>query len=1099
MPKRTDLHKILVIGSGPIVIGQAAEFDYAGTQACLALKEEGYEVILANSNPATIMTDTMIADKVYMEPLTLEYLARICRYERPDAIVPGIGGQTGLNLAMQLNDKGVLHECEIELLGTDAASIKCAEDREEFKELCERLGEPVVPSEITYSVEEGLKAAEDIGYPVILRPAFTLGGTGGGFADNPEEMAEMMKNALALSPVHQVLVEKSIKGYKEIEYEVMRDANDTALVVCNMENLDPVGIHTGDSIVVAPSQTLTNKEYHMLRDSALKIIRALGVEGGCNCQFALDPESFSYYVIEVNPRVSRSSALASKASGYPIARVSAKIAVGMNLDEIKLANTPACFEPTLDYVVTKMPRFPFDKFTLASNVLSTQMKATGETMSIGRTAEESLLKAIRSLEDGKNHIHLEKFDVKSLSDKSDSKEAKKEAIEKLLKYVEDGTDDRIYALSQLIWLGVDLQVIYSKTRIDMFFLDKIKNIVDFEKKIEERAKEYESQGLSKILDRDTLYDAKKMGFSDSYIAELTGVSEDDVMNLRRELGVKPVYKMIDTCASEFESYVPYFYSTYEDENESIVSENKKIIVLGSGPIRIGQGVEFDYSTVHAVKTIHEMGYEAIVINNNPETVSTDYTISDKLYFEPLTVEDIMNIIDLEKPEGVITSLGGQTAVNLAEPLEKKGVKLIGTSNEAIFRAEDRDAFEDVISSLGIPHPKGVAVTDIESGVAAAEKIGYPVLVRPSFVLGGRAMEIVANEEMLRHYLRTAVEVDVDRPVLVDKYIVGKEVEVDAICDGETVFLPGIMELVERTGVHSGDSTSVYPPYSISEKVKETITDYTNKLGLGIGIVGLFNIQFIVDKEDNVYIIEVNPRASRSVPFLSKSTGYSLVDIATKVMLGHSLAEQGFTGIAPEGGLKLLSIDTSDEAELKKAKKWYVKTPAFSFAKLNGMDPYLSPEMKSTGEAIGYDRSLKRAFYKALQASGIKMKEYGTVMVTLADEDKEEALPLVRRFYELGFNIEATVGTGEFLKEHGIRTRIRGKLSDGSDEVIRSIEAGYVSYIINTRAILSGIHYVDGAEIRRSAIMNGVTIFTSLDTVRILLDVLEDITPRISTI
>ena len=1091
MPKRTDIHKILVIGSGPIVIGQAAEFDYAGTQACLALKEEGYEVVLANSNPATIMTDTMIADKVYMEPLTLEYMARICRYERPDAIVPGIGGQTGLNLAMQLNDKGVLKECEIELLGTDAASIRCAEDREEFKELCEKLGEPVVPSEITYSVEEGLKAAEEIGYPVILRPAFTLGGTGGGFADNPEEMAEMMKNALALSPVHQVLVEKSIKGYKEIEYEVMRDANDTALVVCNMENLDPVGIHTGDSVVVAPSQTLTNKEYHMLRDSALKIIRALGVEGGCNCQFALDPESFDYYVIEVNPRVSRSSALASKASGYPIARVSAKIAVGMNLDEIKLANTPACFEPTLDYVVTKMPRFPFDKFTLASNVLSTQMKATGETMSIGRTAEESLLKAIRSLEDGKNHIHLEKFDVKSLSDKTDAEEAKEEAIEKLLKYVEEGTDDRIYALSQLIWLGVDLQVIYNKTKIDMFFLDKIKNIVEYERRIEKIAENIDGkdiEGIKNAFDRETLYDAKKMGFSDSYIAELVGCTEDDIWQLRKEYDIKPVYKMIDTCASEFDSYVPYFYSTYEDENESVVSDNKKVIVLGSGPIRIGQGVEFDYSTVHAVRTIHEMGYEAIVINNNPETVSTDYTTADKLYFEPLTVEDIMNIIDLEQPEGVITSLGGQPAVNLAEPLEKRGVKIIGTSCEAIFRAEDRDAFEGVIESLGIPHPKGVAVTDIESGVQAAERIGYPVLVRPSFVLGGRAMEIVANEEMLRHYLKTAVEVDEDRPVLVDKYIVGKEVEIDAICDGKEVFLPGIMELVERTGVHSGDSTSVYPPYSISDKVKETIAEYSSKLGLGIGIVGLFNIQFIVDKEDNVYIIEVNPRGSRSVPFLSKSTGYSLVDIATKVMLGHSLAEQGYTGTAPEGGLK-------DAAK----PKWYVKTPAFSFAKLNGMDPYLSPEMKSTGEAIGYDKSLKRAFYKALQASGIKMKEYGTVMVTLADEDKEEALPLVRRFYELGFNIEATVGTGEFLKERGIRTRIRGKLSDGSDEVLRSIEAGYVSYIINTRAILSGVHYQDGAEIRRCAIMNGVTIFTSLDTVRILLDVLEDITPRISTI
>ncbi len=1108
MPKRNDLKKILVIGSGPIVIGQAAEFDYAGTQACLALKEEGYEVVLANSNPATIMTDTMVADKVYMEPLTLEFMARICRYERPDAIVPGIGGQTGLNLAMQLNDKGVLNECEIELLGTDAASIRCAEDREQFKELCERIGEPVVPSQITYTVEEGLKAANEIGYPVILRPAFTLGGTGGGFAYDEKEMKEMMTNALALSPVHQVLVEKSIKGYKEIEYEVIRDANDTAIVVCNMENLDPVGIHTGDSVVVAPSQTLTNKEYHMLRDSALKIIRALGVKGGCNVQFALDPESFDYYVIEVNPRVSRSSALASKASGYPIARVSAKIAVGMNLEEIELANTPACFEPALDYVVTKMPRFPFDKFTLASNVLSTQMKATGEVMSVGRTLEESLLKAIRSLEDGKNHIHLEKFDVKSLSDKPEP-ENKKEAIDKLLTYIEDGTDDRIYAISQLIWLGVDLQVIYSRTKIDMFFLDKIKNIVEFEKKLEDIKSKAEDilvdkYGLSKenltadniteehsshltdevlgLLSYETLYESKRMGFSDSYIAELLGVSEDDVWKKRKELDIKPVYKMIDTCASEFDSYVPYFYSTYEDENESVVSDKKKIIVLGSGPIRIGQGVEFDYSTVHAVKTIHEMGYEAIVINNNPETVSTDYTTADKLYFEPLTVEDIMNIIDLEKPEGVIASLGGQTAVNLAEPLTAKGVRIIGTDCEAIFKAEDRDAFESVIVSLGIPHPTGEAVTDIESGVEVAARIGYPVLVRPSFVLGGRAMEIVANEEMLRHYLKSAVEVDVDKPVLVDKYVVGKEVEVDAICDGKEVFLPGIMELVERTGVHSGDSTSVYPPFSISDKVKDTIREYTTKIGLGIGIVGLFNIQFIVDKDDNVFIIEVNPRASRSVPFLSKSTGFSLVDIATKVMLGHSLKEQGIVDLVPPP-----------------KQFWYVKAPAFSFEKLNGMDAYLSPEMKSTGEAIGYDRKLKRAFYKALQASGIKMKDYGTVMVTLADEDKEEALPLVRRFYQLGFNIEATVGTATFLKNNGIRTRLRGKLSDGSDEVIKSIQAGYVSYIINTRAILSGVHYEDGVAIRQCAVRNGVTMFTSLDTVRILLDVLEEVIPEISVI
>ncbi len=1101
MPKRTDLKKILVIGSGPIVIGQAAEFDYAGTQACLALKEEGYEVVLANSNPATIMTDTSIADKVYMEPLTLKYLARLCRFERPDAIVPGIGGQTGLNLAMQLYDKGVLDECEIELLGTDAASIKMAEDREQFKELCERIDEPVVPSMITYSIEEGLKAAEEIGYPVILRPAFTLGGTGGGFAYDPEEMKEMMKNALALSPVHQVLVEKSIKGYKEIEYEVIRDANDTAIVVCNMENLDPVGIHTGDSIVVAPSQTLTNKEYHMLRDSALKIIRALGVKGGCNVQYALDPESFKYYVIEVNPRVSRSSALASKASGYPIARVSAKIAVGMNLDEIQLANTPACFEPSLDYVVTKMPRFPFDKFTLASNTLSTQMKATGEVMSVGRTMEESLLKAIRSLEDGKNHIHLKKFDTASLSDKP-YPENINEAKEKLLKYIEEGTDDRIYAISQLMWLGVDYQLIYDRTKIDMFFLDKIKRIVDFEKNLEERAKRLEEAAqnsgasesdekkkivvshelLEQIIDRELLYEAKRRGFSDSYIAELVGVPEDDIWKLRTSYNIFPVYKMIDTCASEFESYVPYFYSTYEDENESISSDREKVIVLGSGPIRIGQGVEFDYSTVHAVRTLQSLGYEAIVINNNPETVSTDYTTADKLYFEPLTPEDIMNIVNLEKPIGVICSLGGQTAVNLAEPLMKRGMKIIGTDCDAIFKAEDRDAFIEVMESLSVAHPNGQAVTNIEEGVKAAERIGYPVLVRPSFVLGGRAMEIVANETMLRHYLKTAVEVDEDRPVLVDKYVVGKEVEIDAVSDGKEVFIPGIMELVERTGVHSGDSTSVYPPYSLSDKVKETIADYTTKLGLGIGIVGLFNIQYIVDKNDDVYVIEVNPRGSRSVPFLSKSTSIPLVDIAVKAMMGISLREQGITElIHPE------------------KKFWYVKTPAFSFAKLNGMDAYLSPEMKSTGEAIGYDRRLKIAFYKAMQASGIKMKSYGTVMVTLADEDKEEALPLVRRFYELGFNIEATKGTAEFLKSHGIRTRLRGKLSDGSDEVLRSIQAGYVSYIINTRAIMSGIHYSDGAAIRQCAVKNGVTIFTSLDTVRILLDVLEEIIPEISTI
>ena len=1097
MPKRTDIRKVLVIGSGPIVIGQAAEFDYAGTQACLALKEEGCEVILVNSNHATIMTDHAIADKVYMEPLTLEYLARICRYERPDAIVPGLGGQTGLNLALRLHEKGVLRECEIELLGTDADSIRRAEDRERFKELCEELGEPIVPSEIAMSVEEGLAAAERIGYPVILRPAFTLGGTGGGFADDDAQMIEKMKHALDLSPVGQVLVEKSIRGFKEIEYEVIRDANDTAITVCNMENLDPVGIHTGDSIVVAPSQTLTNKEYQMLRSSALKIIRALKVRGGCNVQFALDPESFDYYVIEVNPRVSRSSALASKATGYPIARVSAKIAIGLNLEEIRLANTPACFEPALDYVVTKMPRFPFDKFETASNTLSTQMKATGETMSIGRTLEESLLKAVRSLEDGKNHIHLSKFDIKNLVQKPGGREVsaeapgfpeaedeqlRQEAALKLLRYIEEGTDDRIYAISELLWLGIDPQVIYTRTKIDLFFLDKIKNIVDFEKKLEGMTVRESSGPEEAVLERDILFEAKRMGFSDSYIAELTGTQEEEIRLLRKKYGISPVYKMIDTCASEFKSYVPYFYSTYEEENESIVTDQPKIMVLGSGPIRIGQGVEFDYSTVHAVKTIQEMGYEAIVVNNNPETVSTDYTTADKLYFEPLTVEDILNIVDLEQPVGVITSLGGQTAVNLAQPLADNKVRIIGTSPGAIFAAEDRDAFERVIQELGIPHPAGVAVTSIPDGIRAAEEIGYPVLVRPSFVLGGRAMEMVANEEMLRHYLQNAVEVNEDKPVLVDRYIVGREVEVDAVCDGTHVFLPGIMELVERTGIHSGDSISVYPPYSISKEVRETIWTYTRKLGLGLGIKGLYNIQFIVEKNDTVSVIEVNPRASRSVPFLSKSTGLPLVDIAAKVMLGVSLKDMGYA-----------------DRVFEEKPFWYVKAPAFSFEKLNGMDAYLSPEMKSTGEAIGYDQSLKRALYKALQASGVKMKEYGTVMVTLADEDKEEALPLVKRFYELGFNIEATIGTGMFLKEHGIRTRIRGKISEGSDEILSSIRAGYVSYIINTRAILSGIHYEDGVAIRKCAIMNGITMFTSLDTVRIVLEVLEEITPRISVI
>ena len=1055
MPKRTDIKKILVIGSGPIVIGQAAEFDYAGTQACLALKEEGYEVVLCNSNPATIMTDTNIADKVYMEPLTLEYVAKILRYERPDAIVPGLGGQTALNLAMQLHKKGVLEECQVEILGTSFESIERSEDREMFKELCEKIGEPVLPSTITYSIEEAKKAAEEIGYPVVLRPAFTLGGTGGGFADNEEELLEIMKNALKLSPTHQVLVEKSIKGYKEIEYEVMRDSNDTAITICNMENIDPVGVHTGDSAVVCPSQTLTNKEYQLLRDSALKIIRELKIEGGCNVQFALDPFSFNYYVIEVNPRVSRSSALASKASGYPIARVSAKIAVGLRLDEIMLSNTPASFEPALDYVVTKIARFPFDKFATASNKLSTQMKATGEVMSVGRTIEESLLKSIRSLEIGAYHLKSAKFE--SYDQKT------------LFEYIKDGRDDRLFAIAELIRMGTDLGLINSITKIDMLFLEKIKNIVDFERV------------LKNNKNRETLYKAKRMGFSDRFIAECYGMSEKEVFELRKKEKIMPVYKMIDTCASEFESYVPYFYSTYEEENESVVSDRKKIIVLGSGPIRIGQGVEFDYSTVHAVWSIRKAGYEAIVINNNPETVSTDYTTSDKLYFEPLTLEDVMNIIELEKPEGVMVSLGGQTAINLAAPLEKMGVKFIGTDVKAIETAENRDSFEKIMEKLKIPQPTGRAVTNIEDGVVAAAEIGYPVLVRPSYVLGGRAMQIVANEEGLRSYLATAVEISNKQPVLVDKYVSGKELEVDAVCDGKDVFIPGIMEHVERTGVHSGDSISVYPTFSIGEKAQKTIVDYTVRLGLGIGIIGLYNIQFIVDKEENVYVIEVNPRSSRTVPFISKSSGYSMADIATLVSLGVSLKEQGITEVLG-----------------KEKKKWYVKAPAFSFSKLHGIDAYLSPEMKSTGEAIGYDNKLTRALYKALQSSGMNVANYGTIFVTIADADKEEALPLIKRFYTLGFNIEATEGTAKFLKAHGIKTRTRQKISSGSEEILDIMRRGFVSYVINTRDLNSDNHN-DGYQIRRCAVENNITMFTALDTVRVLLDVLEEITLCISTI
>ncbi len=1055
MAKRTDIKKIMIIGSGPIVIGQAAEFDYAGTQACLALKEEGYEVVLCNSNPATIMTDTTIADKVYMEPLTLEYIAKILRYERPNAIIPGIGGQTGLNLAMQLDKKGILKECQVELLGTSSKSIELAEDRELFKELCQSIGEPTIPSQITYNLDEAIKAADEIGYPVVLRPAFTLGGTGGGFANNIEELKEIGVNAFKLSPVHQVLIEKSVRGFKEIEFEMMRDADDNVITICGMENVDPVGVHTGDSIVVAPIMSLNDHDLKMLNDSAINLIRALKIEGGCNVQFALSPNSSEYFLIEVNPRVSRSSALASKASGYPIARVTAKIAVGMSLKDIPLAGTTAAKAPLLDYAVAKFPRFPFDKFTSAPNTLGTQMKATGEVMGIGSNLEECMLKSVRSLEIGVNHLYLSKFDDMCTAE--------------ILEYLKEFKADNIFAVTELLRRDVSIEEIYDVTKITPLFLESFKRIVEMERIL-----------ADKPLDLTVLKDAKKLGFCDQYIAKLWKCKELDVTSLRKQNGITPVFRMVDTLKSG--AYIPYFYSSYSGKNDSILTNKKKAVVLGAGPIRIGQGVEFDYSTVHAVTTIKKSGYEAIIINNNPETVSTDYTTSDKLYFEPLTPEDVMNIVDFENPEGVIASLGGQTAINLAKPLNNRGVKIIGTDCDAIDRAEDRDMFEKLLISLNIPQPQGRAVTDIEEGVRTASEIGYPVLVRPSFVLGGRAMQIVSSEEQIRHYLKTAVEIDADKPVLVDKYIVGKEVEVDAICDGRDVFVPGIMELVERTGIHSGDSISVYPSFSISQKVKGTILQYAKMLGIGIGIKGLYNIQFIVDKDENVYIIEVNPRSSRTVPFLSKSTGYSLADIATEVILGKTLKELGIFDVYP-----------------KEKDRWYVKVPVFSFSKIRGLDAYLSPEMKSTGEAIGYDDKLNRALYKALQASGMKIQNYGTVFVTVADSDKPEALPLIRRFYNLGFNIEATGGTGKFLKENGIRTRVLGKIADGSDEIPEAIRQGHIAYVINTSAVGATSQNSDGVKIRALATENNITMFTALDTVKVLLDVLEETTLCVSTI
>ena len=1049
MPKRKDIKTILVIGSGPIIIGQAAEFDYAGTQACLSLREEGYEVILVNSNPATIMTDKEIADKVYIEPLTVDFLSKIIRKERPDALLPTLGGQVALNLAVELHESGVLTEYGVEILGTKLESIKQAEDRELFRDLMNELNEPVPDSTIVHTLEEAEKFVNEIGYPVIVRPAFTMGGTGGGICYNSKDLEEIVPNGLNYSPVYQCLLEKSIAGYKEIEYEVMRDSNDTAIVVCNMENIDPVGIHTGDSIVVAPSQTLTDREYHMLRDVSLKIIRALKIEGGCNVQIALDPNSFKYYIIEVNPRVSRSSALASKATGYPIAKIAAKIAVGMTLDEIinpVTKSSYACFEPAIDYIVTKIPRFPFDKFGDGDRYLGTQMKATGEVMAIGRTLEESLLKAIRSLEYGVHHLGLPNGDEFTL--------------DKIIRRIKLAGDERLFFIGEALRRDVSIQKIHEYTKIDLFFLNKMKNIIDLEHLLKDNKN-----------DTGLLRKAKIYGFSDRVIAHRWGMTEKEITDLRHKNNIRPVYKMVDTCAAEFESSTPYFYSTYEFENESVRSDKEKIVVLGSGPIRIGQGIEFDYATVHAIMAIKKLGYEAIVINNNPETVSTDFSISDKLYFEPLTEEDVMEILELEKPLGVVVQFGGQTAINLADKLVKNGIQILGSSLDSIDTAEDRDRFEKLLSELNIPQPLGKTAFDVETALKNANGIGYPVLVRPSYVLGGRAMEIVYNDEDLKKYMEKAVHINPEHPVLIDRYLIGKEIEVDAISDGENTFIPGIMEHIERAGVHSGDSISIYPPQSLSQKEIETLIDYTKKLAKGLKVKGLINIQYVVSKGE-IFVLEVNPRASRTVPFLSKVTGVPVANIAMQCILGKKLRDLGF-----EKDIKEIGNSVS------------VKVPVFSFQKLKNVDTTLGPEMKSTGEVIGTDINLEKALYKGLTAAGIKIKDYGRVLFTIDDKNKENAIKLAKIFSKIGFSILATEGTGTYFENYGLKVKKVGKIEKSDYSVLDAIQNGDVDVIINTTTKGKSSEK-DGFKIRRKATEHGVICFTSLDTANALLRVIE---------
>ena len=1041
----------MVIGSGPIIIGQAAEFDYSGTQACLALREEGYEVVLVNSNPATIMTDTTIADKVYIEPLTVDSVSRIIRQEYPDAILPTLGGQVGLNMALSLAETGILDELNIELLGTKLESIEQAEDREKFKELCQKLGEPVPPSKSVKTVQEALDFGDEIGYPIIVRPAFTMGGTGGGICNDREELANVAKNGLELSPVTECLIEKSIAGYKEIEFEVMRDHDDNAMIVCCMENFDPVGIHTGDSIVFSPSQTLSDKEYQMLRDCSLRLIRALKIEGGCNVQLALDPNSFDYDVIEVNPRVSRSSALASKATGYPIAKMAAKIAVGLTLDEIKnpvTGTTFAEFEPALDYVVCKIPRFPFDKFTKADRQLGTQMKATGEVMAIGRTAEEAFQKAVRSLE----------IDQKDFFSK-EAHEASDEDLETKLVKVQD---DRLFYIAEAFRRDYSISDVHELTKINFYFLDIVKHIVELEKEIQANPD-----------DIAILKNAKKYGFSDDTIANLWNENVDQVRSLRKSNGIIPVYKMVDTCAAEFVSKTPYFYSTYDLENESLKTNKKSVLVVGSGPIRIGQGVEFDYATVHCVKALQKMGYEAIVINSNPETVSTDFSISDKLYFEPLTLEDVLNVCDLEKPEGVIIQFGGQTSINLAAGLEEHGVKILGTSVADLNRAEDRELFDQVVKELGLKQPQGITTTTHDGVIEAAKQLGYPVLVRPSYVLGGKAMEIVYTEAELEDYLNNHVDIASSHPILVDDYLDGRECDVDAICDGETVLIPGIMEHIEHAGVHSGDSMAVYPAQTFTPDIKQKIADVTKKLALKLNCHGIMNLQ-LIERDGEIYIIEVNPRASRTVPFLSKITDIEMAQVATRIIMGESLKEQGYAdGLAPEP--KMISV----------------KAPVFSFSKLADVDSYLGPEMKSTGEVMGSDLSFPKALYKAFSGANMQIPDSGNVLLTIEDRDKQAILPIAKRFAQIGYRIFATSGTANFLRDNDLHVTEVSKIhEEKEDNLLSEFKNGKIDLVINTMG-----HDVaknsDGFIIRQNAIQQNIPLITSLDTARALLIALEN--------